>query len=161
MKKHWMHEPHCSDVRDVCIHDNVTSVKVTSRGVMAANKSEWDGIPARELKRMRTVSMLQDTNDWWNKGGNAWCGRKIHTTNTQKHWRKKHSEMLEMKNHRKSNKNSMESLSSRATKERSEYLSLKTIVEGRAQSNKTKDETLIYQWEIEDTLNTESPKDEL
>lgn len=58
---------------------------------------------------------------------------------------KKHSEMLEMKNHRKSNKNSMESLSSRITEERSEYLSLKTIVEGRAQSNKTKDETLIYQ----------------
>lgn len=57
-----MHEPHCSDVRDVSIHDNATSVKVTSRGVVAASKSELDGIPARELKRMKIVSMFQDTN---------------------------------------------------------------------------------------------------
>lgn len=53
---------------------------------------------------------------------------------------KKHSEMLEMKNHRKSNKNSMESLSSRTTEERSEYLSLKTIVEGRARSTIQQDQ---------------------
>lgn len=70
-----MHEPHCSDVRDVRIHDNATSVKVTSRGVVAASKSELDGIPARELKRMKIVSMFQDTNGWRNKGGNAWRGR--------------------------------------------------------------------------------------
>lgn len=153
-----MHKSQCSDVRDMCIHDNATSVKVTSRGVMAANKSALDGIPARELKRMKIVSMFQDTIGWWNKGSNAWCGRKIHPTNTQKYWRKKPSEMLEMKNHWKSNKNSVKSLSSRTTKERSEYLSLKTIVEGRAQSSKTKDGILIDQWEVQDILNTEKPK---
>lgn len=61
MKKHWVHYSQYSDIRDVRIHDNATSVKVTSHGVMAVNKSALDGIPARELKRMKIVSMFQDT----------------------------------------------------------------------------------------------------